>query len=521
MKQPKCVKHFSRLNHMIKHRYSLLLTAIAFLSACKDGKEKETPIISTVQVGNTLLSLTQEASDLHVPWDLQYDRLNDAILFSEIGGNIKRLDIKTKEITLIDSITDVYHQRTLGLLGMALYQPEGQQAYLYLSYTSKKDSAIYSNLYRYNYSKEGQISAPKLLLQIPGNTGHNGSRIIVSTDQKVYWATGDAAIDTYAQDSTGLNGKILRLDLDGSIPKDNPIAGSYVYAWGFRNMQGLTHNEKGMIYTSEHGDAIEDEVNLILPLKNYGWPQIEGKIDTESEKAIARLSPREEPIRSWTPVIAPSGMAYYGSNAIPEWKNTLLLATLKNQSLRILKLSADGLHITDEHILFADQLGRLRSVLTLPNGDIYFCSSNRDWNPQKGFPKAQDDVIYRLRKSDKIVGEVIKPTAVKNESVAAKDGLQLYEAYCASCHKADGKGLSNTFPPLAQSELVNGEETALLKVLLHGMQQTAINGIKYEGAMPAFHFLKDEEIIAISNYIRSNFGNKASAIKESNLKHLR
>lgn len=506
---------------MIKNRYTLLLAAIAFLSACGGNKEKETPVISTIQVGNTLLSLTQEASDLHVPWDLQYDRLNDAILFSEIGGNIKRLDIKSKKVTLVDSLTDVYHQRTLGLLGMALYQPEGQQAYLYLSYTSKKDSSIYSNLYRYNYSKEGQISTPKLLLQIPGNTGHNGSRIIVSTDQKVYWATGDAAIDTYAQDSTGLNGKILRLNLDGSVPKDNPISGSYVYAWGFRNMQGLTHNEKGTIYTSEHGDAIEDEVNLILPLKNYGWPQIEGKIDTESEKAIAQLSPREEPIRSWTPVIAPSGMAYYGSDMIPDWKNSLLLATLKNQSLRILKLSNDGLRIIDEQVLFADQLGRLRSVLTLPNGDIYFCSSNRDWNPQKGFPKPQDDIIYRLRKSDQAVGTPIKPQNVTKAPVEVKNGQQLYEAYCASCHKSDGKGLDNTFPPLAQSALVNGDETALLKVLLQGMQQTAINGVKYEGAMPAFHFLKDEEIIAIGNYIRSNFGNKATLIKTNNLKPLR
>lgn len=506
---------------MIKNRYTLLLAAIVLLSACGGNKEKETPVISTVLVGNTLLSLTQEASDLHVPWDLQYDRLNDAILFSEIGGNIKRLDIKSKKVTLVDSLTDVYHQRTLGLLGMALYQPEGQQAYLYLSYTSRKDSSIYSNLYRYNYSKEGQISTPKLLLQIPGNTGHNGSRIIVSTDQKVYWATGDAAIDTYAQDSTGLNGKILRLNLDGSVPKDNPISGSYVYSWGFRNMQGLTHNEKGAIYTSEHGDAIEDEVNLILPLKNYGWPQIEGKIDTESEKAIAQLSPREEPIRSWTPVIAPSGMAYYGSDVIPDWKNSLLLATLKNQSLRILKLSNDGLRIIDEQVLFADQLGRLRSVLTLSNGDIYFCSSNRDWNPQKGFPKPQDDIIYRLRKSDKAVGTPIKPQNVIKAPVEVKNGQQLYEAYCASCHKSDGKGLDNTFPPLAQSTLVNGDETALLKVLLQGMQQTAINGVKYESAMPAFHFLKDEEIIAIGNYIRSNFDNKATLIKTNNLKPLR
>src|SRR5690606_5732423 len=139
-----------------------------------------------------------------------------------------------------------------------------------------------------------------------------------------------------------------------------------------------------------------------------------------------------------------------------------------------------------------------------------------------GFPKPQDDIIYRLRKSDQAVGTPIKPQNVTKAPVEVKNGQQqLYEAYCASCHKSDGKGLDNTFPPLAQSALVNGDETALLKVLLQGMQQTAINGVKYEGAMPAFHFLKDEEIIAIGNYIRSNFGNKATLIKTNNLKPLR
>jgi len=470
---------------------------------------------------NSILSLSKEATGLQVPWDLQYDRVNQAILFSEIGGSIRRLDIQTKTVSLVDSLKEVYHQRTLGLLGMFLYQPEHEQAYLYLSYTSKRDSLIFSNLYRYDYSADGRLSNPKLLLQIPGNTGHNGSRVIVSSDKKVYWATGDAASDTFAQDSSSLNGKILRLNLDGTIPSDNPIANSYVYAWGFRNMQGLTHNDKGTIYTSEHGDAIEDEINLIQPLKNYGWPQIEGMIDTEKEKAIAKLSPRTEPIKAWTPVVAPSGMAYYGAATIPEWQNSLILATLKNQSLRILKLSADGKKVTDEKILFKDQLGRLRSVLVLPNGDIYFCSSNRDWNPQKGFPKPDDDVIYRLRLSDKAVAPILKPQTANAIAPSVKNGQTIYDSYCASCHKSDGKGLTNTFPPLAQSATVIGEPTTLLKLLLHGLNGQSINGVNYEGAMPAFSFLKDEEVIAVANYIRTHFGNNASKINQQNLNSLR
>lgn len=476
--------------------------------------------MNSIQLENSILSLTKEATNLNVPWDLQYDRINDAILFSEIGGAIRRLDIKSKQVLLIDSIPDVYQQRTLGLLGMALYQPENEQAYLYLSYTSKKDSSIFSNLYRYNYNPTGRLSNPVQLLQIPGNTGHNGSRIVISPDKKVYWATGDAATDTYAQDSTSLNGKILRLNLDGSIPKDNPIANSYVYAWGFRNMQGLTYSTEGILYTSEHGDAIEDEINLILPLKNYGWPLIEGMIDTEKEKAKVKTLVIEEPIKSWTPVVAPAGLAYYGSDVIPEWKKSLLLTTLKNQSLRILSLSDDGLRIIDEQVLFQDQLGRLRSVITLPNGDIYFCSSNRDWNPQKGFPKQEDDVIYRLRVSEKTHAPILHPQSVDTQP-AAKDGHALYEAYCTSCHKSDGEGLTNTFPPLAKSNTVNGDEKALLQIILHGVQEKNMESIKYEGAMPGFSFLTDAEIITIANYIRTNFGNNAGKIESSSLTSLR
>lgn len=495
-----------------------LLPVIILFSACSSGNKKELPTLNSIQLEKTVLSLTRVAEHLDVPWDLQYDRKENAILFSEIAGTIKKLDLNTNEVSLVAQLNDVYQQRTTGLLGMALYQPEQGLAYLFLSYTSKPGDTIFSNLLRYTYIN-GKPEAPRPLLRVAGNTGHNGSRVIVAQDQKVYWATGDAASDTFSQDSTSLNGKILRLNLDGSIPKDNPIPGSYIYAWGFRNMQGLTQSDKGIIYTSEHGDAIEDEINLIRPLHNYGWPQIEGKHDTEKEIGIARKSPRTEPIKSWTPVVAPAGLAYYGSDAIPEWKNSLLLATLKSQSLRILRLSADGQLVTEEAILFPNYLGRLRSVLALPNGTIYFCSSNRDWNPQKGFPKPNDDVIYCLQKATGITAPVLspeKPLIIKDLS-----GNSLYESYCAACHKEDGKGLAHTFPPLAGSQLVTGDENKLLQLLLHGAKGKASDGVIYDAAMPAFAFMKDEELLAITNYIRGSFGNQAKTITIEHVKNSR
>ena len=499
----------------MKHISILLLYICILISSCT---KKNEIIIGTVELSNSKLLLTQAADSLDVPWDLQYDKTNNYIIFSEIKGNIKKLDLNDNSVQLITGIPSVFQQRTTGLLGMALYQPLQTEHYLFVSYTTKTDDKIYSNLYRYIY-KDGTVKNPKLLLQIPGNTGHNGSRIIIGTDKKIYWATGDAAIDANAQDITKLNGKILRINLDGSIPKDNPTPNSYVYAWGFRNMQGLTQGENSIIYTSEHGDAVEDEVNLIQPLHNYGWPLIEGKNPPKKEPDSTKAIVFTQPLQSWTPVIAPAGISYYGSTKIPEWRKSLLLTTLKSQSLRILKLSEDGKAIIDEYTLFKDQLGRLRSVITLPNGDIYFCTSNRDWNPQKGFPKPEDDRIYKLSLTEKAIGKIFTSTKTTSARVVAElSGKNLYEAYCASCHKSDGKGIMGTFPSLEKSTTVNGDIKTLSQIILKGLKNQTIDGVKYDAQMPAFNFLKDEEATAIINYIRSNFKNQASTININQFK---
>lgn len=495
-------------------RYLLIIYTILLASSCKPNKET---IIGTVALENSSLALSVIADSLNVPWDLQYDKKNNYIIFSEIKGNIKKLDLSDNSIQLIKTIPNVFQQRTTGLLGMALYQPQQNEHYLFLSYTSKTEDQIFSNLYRYIY-KDGVLENPKLLLQIPGNTGHNGSRIIIGNDKKIYWATGDAAIDANAQDINKLNGKILRINIDGSIPKDNPTLNSYVYAWGFRNMQGLTQGENSLIYTSEHGDAVEDEINLVQPLHNYGWPLIEGKNPPKKETDSTRKISFTPPIHSWTPVIAPAGIAYYGNTKIPEWNKSLILTTLKSQSLRILKLSEDGKAIIDEYTLFKDELGRLRSVLALPNGDIYFCTSNRDWNPQKGFPKPEDDRIYKLSRTDKTEGKLFKPIKTIATPTIEVSGKNLYDSYCASCHKTDGKGVPATFPPLENSGTVNGDIKALSQIILNGLKDKTIAGVKYDAPMPAFSFLKDEEATAIINYIRTNFNNQNSTITTNQFK---
>ncbi|MFD1628322.1 PQQ-dependent sugar dehydrogenase [Pseudopedobacter beijingensis] len=468
-----------------------------------------------VALSKTILSVSVIADSLDVPWDVQYNHYDSSLYFTEIKGAISRLDLATGKRKQLFVIPEVYHHRTLGLLGMALHPDFKAYPYVYVSYTTKYQDSIYSRLERFTYKKD-TLTNPKVLLEIEGSTGHNGARLAFSKNGKLLWATGDVDSPTHAQDSTTLNGKILRIEWDGSVPIDNPIQGSYVYAWGFRNMQGLTVSDRGYVYTSEHGDAIEDEVNIIEPLRNYGWPVIEGKHDLPAEIAYAKQKNTKEPMRSWTPVIAPAGLAYYNSDQIPEWKNALLLTTLKSQSLRVLKLDESGKKIISEEIFFENHYGRLRTLTVSPSGDIYLATSNRDWNPQAGFPKTGDDKILRINRVAKALKTPLKGRLVTGTKEAVKTGTALYNAYCVSCHKGDGAGLGQVFPALKNSTKVNGDKAGLINLFLNG----SVKPGKTE-QMPAFNFLSDEDAASILSYIRKSWGNHSLAITPADIKKYR
>ncbi len=254
------------------------------------------------------------------------------------------------------------------------------------------------SLYAITYENDTLTNA-KVLLEIEGANSHNGSRLAFSKDGKLLWATGDLQKKGYAQDSTGLFGKILRLNIDGSVPADNPNKGSLVYAWGFRNMQGLAVSKNGNIFTSEHGDAMEDELNLIKPLQNYGWPEIEGFHDLPQEKALPEIMAERSPSNHGHPPLRLQALICLKPMQIPEWRNSILLTTLKGKALRVLKLNQTGEAITGDEVFLEGKYGRLRDVCVSPSGDVYISTSNQDWNPSPGFPKETDDRITSHQKS--------------------------------------------------------------------------------------------------------------------------
>ena len=188
--------------------------------------------------------------------------------------------------------------------------------------------------------------------------------------------TGDASVQPNAQSTSSVSGKVLRFNLDGSIPADNPFAGSAVWSYGHRNQQGLVV-ANGIMYASEHGPNQEDEVNIIEKKRNYGWPKVNGPCDENAEKSFCTANNVKEPIwSSGSNTIAVCGLDYYNSNQIPEWKNSLLMCTLKDASLRVLTLSNDGLSLTNQYTFFKNRFGRIRDICVSPAGKVYLCTSN-------------------------------------------------------------------------------------------------------------------------------------------------
>lgn len=493
----------------------LFLLCFSFLG-CNSSRKEEliNPIEQNIQLDQSVLDISIVANGLNVPWEIAWGP-DDKIWMTEQHGEISKVDPATGEKKRILEIKEVWKERTTGLLGMAIHPNVKEHPYVFVDYTVKDEKQkIFSKLVRFTIQNDTLIQ-PKTLLVIPGSTGHNGSRLAISSKGKLVWATGDAQQFQNPQSEKSLNGKILRLNIDGTVPDDNPIKGSYLWAKGFRNMQGLTFSKKGFMYTSEHGDALEDEVNLIMRGGNYGWPNIEGVHDTDEEKNFAKKYRTIEPLLSWTPTIAPSGMAFYGHKNIPEWENSLILTSLKARSLRVLKLNDEGTKILSDVILLENEYGRLRSVCVSPRGDVYVSTSNRDWNPYSK-PTEADDRILKISKAAKISAEKVLKGKLASESNKIENIGQLYSTYCGSCHKDDGSGVLGSFPALKKSTMVLGSKEDLIKVFLQG--KTTINKPEQ---MPAFKFLNDDEAAAILTYIRKNWGNNAEQITPSEIKKLR
>ncbi len=355
--------------HILKLTFFHFSIAAIILS-CGKGSGSTTPDVPDPLDSVTIASkiLTENLSH---PWEILWGPDN-FIWMTERGGRVSRVNPTTGAVSPVFTIPDVVANGEGGLLGMVLHPSFTANPFVYVVY-NYTSGPYKEKVVRFTYSG-GTLANPLILIDGIAAAGiHNGSRLLIR-DDKLFVTTGDAADQPSAQNANSLNGKILRINLDGSIPSDNPIAGNRLWSLGHRNAQGLVFVGT-MLFSSEHGPNNDDEINIIEKGRNYGWPNVHGFCDA-SEQSVCTANNVKEPIKAWTPTIAVCGIDYYDENYFPQWKNSILMTTLKNSRLYQLKLNDAHTSIIDSKEFFSNTYGRLRDVCIAPGGKVYICTGN-------------------------------------------------------------------------------------------------------------------------------------------------
>lgn len=316
------------------------------------------------------------AQNLDTPWAI--DMAPDGrLFFTERPGVIRVVAANGTLLSAPAAYINVAQQGEAGLLGLSLHPDFAHNHLLYIYQTYSNGTAVFNKVVMLTEKDDKIVDSKVVLDKIPAAAGNDGGRIKFGPDGKLYVATGDVGQPELAQNAGSLAGKILRINPDGSIPADNPFSGSPVYSYGHRNVQGLAWDAKGNMYATEHGETGNDEINLIKPGGNYGWP-IEQCDATRFEK----------PVVCFSPAIAPSGMAIAHSDKLG-YKGDLLVASLKAMQLREVDLGNN----TTTNVLTS--YGRIRDVIEAPDGTLYVLTSNRDG---RAIPNPGDDKILHIQK---------------------------------------------------------------------------------------------------------------------------
>lgn len=339
-----------------------------------------------ITIGNSAVDTQTIISGIDIPWEIIWGP-DDQLWMTERYGRVSRVDPATGQQSVLLTLPDCHATGESGLLGMALYPNFADTAWVFFAYTYLQGGQIRERLVRYTYDSSAQalVSPLTLINDIPGNSTHNGARLLFLPDNSLLMTTGDAQNQAASLNPAALTGKVLRLWADGSIPVDNPTPGSYVYTIGHRNAQGMILHPNGKVYISEHGPSSDDELNIISANRNYGWPSVNGLCDSPAEIQYCNANDVFEPLQTWTPTIAPSDMLWYTSATIPAFQNRILLTTLKNQRLYALELDAAGDNVIGETQYLNGVFGRLRDICTDPAGNIYLATNGTSWSNNQPF----------------------------------------------------------------------------------------------------------------------------------------
>lgn len=337
-------------------------------STASGGPAGNQPAAPSARVGRTL------ARNVGVPWGLAFLPNGSALVSGRDTGRVLRIS-RTGGKKVVGRVPGVVSNGAsggeAGLLGLALAPDFRTSRWLYAYVSARSDNRVVRMRYR-----NGSLGPVHVLLRgIPRGLHHNGGRIAFGPDRLLYVTTGESGVPSLAQRKSSLGGKILRMTRTGGVPAGNPFRGSRVYSYGHRNVEGLAWDSVGRLWATEFGDKGWDELNLIRPGRNYGWPATEGRTS----------DPRYTgPKAQWhTYNAGPAGIAIIDDVA---WIGGLT-------GHRLWRVRLSGASVSSKRAFLVGRYGRLRTAAAAPDGSLWLTTSNTDG---RASPGRHDDRILRL-----------------------------------------------------------------------------------------------------------------------------
>ncbi len=329
------------------------------------------------------------AERLEHPWSLAFLPGDGPLrmLVTERAGRLRMVTADGKVSAPLAGVPPVHAANQGGLLDVVLAPDFAQSRRLYLSFAQAVEGGARTAVASARLGDMALTDVRLIFAQadiVPGGH-HFGSRIAVARDGSLYITTGERYVaKDRAQALDSHLGKVIRINADGSVPRDNPFVGQAgakpeIWSYGHRNLQGAAiHPVSGKLWTHEHGPKGGDELNIPAPGKNYGWPVIGYGVDYSGLKMHDSTSKAgmEQPVHYWVPSIAPSGMAFYTADRFPAWQGSLFVGALAGEHL--VRLTLDGERVVAEERLLGERKQRIRDVRQGPDGYLYVLTDERN-----------------------------------------------------------------------------------------------------------------------------------------------
>lgn len=341
--------------------------------------------IERLEQVNPALLLEQLFSVTDVPWGMTFVA-PQRLLVTERAGRARLLDLERGTASLLQGLPEILANGQGGLLDVATGPGFARDGWIYFTYSKPHRGEAATTLARARLEGDRLIDWQDLLVTDSATSSgqHFGSRIAFDREGHVYFGVGDRGDRDAAQDPRNHQGCIMRLGLDGSIPADNPFVGDgnardEVWSFGHRNPQGMAYDaQQRRLWSIEHGPRGGDEINLVLPGRNYGWPVVSHGKEYWGPLAIGEGTSKpgmEDPYKVYIPSIAPGSLMLYNGAAFPAWRGNLFAGALKLRHLNRISLAPNGEVVGEERLL--EDLGeRIRAVLEGPEGWIYLSTDS-------------------------------------------------------------------------------------------------------------------------------------------------